>query len=67
MKVFQFTTGCEKFSAVITESFKKADPLCPHIVKASWDLINKMGESEEGEFNKLYEITFIISFDFKKV
>jgi lysosomal Pro-X carboxypeptidase len=46
--IFQVTANCESFSAVITDSFRKADPLCPHIISSSWNLINELSESPEG-------------------
>ena len=58
--IFQCNTDCGDFSAVITSAFKKADPLCPHIIRSSWDLINKMGESQDG-LNNLSNIFHLCS------
>lgn len=46
--IWQFTADCDSFSAVTTSAFKKADPKCPDIIRASWDAINSMSGSSEG-------------------
>jgi lysosomal Pro-X carboxypeptidase len=59
--IFQFTANCGDFSAVITKSFKKADPLCPSIISASWNIINDLAKTSEG-LNNLTKIVSIINY-----
>lgn len=33
---------------VVTNAFRKSDPLCPHVISESWNAINKMSESQDG-------------------
>lgn len=40
---------------MITNAFKKSDPLCPHVIKSSWAIINKLAQTKKG-LNQLTSI-----------
>lgn len=56
--ILQFVASCDSMDKVITNSFSRSDPLCPHIIQKSWNIINKMAQSEEGlkELTQIFKL-----------
>lgn len=46
--IWQFIIDCDGFARVNTETFKKASPVCPALIRASWSAINSIGKTKKG-------------------
>jgi lysosomal Pro-X carboxypeptidase len=46
--IWQTISDCDVFAQINTDTFKRANVLCPDIIRASWQIMNTLSKNEDG-------------------